>query len=345
MTIGPRTGKIRVLLVDDSATFRSALAYRLQSEPDMEVVGQAQDGQEAVMLVDRLAPDVVTMDVMMPRLDGVEASRRILEKKATAILLMSTLARSDEQRMALNALRLGVVDVINKPVLSGADATASLAHVLRLIRAAAEVEVSRFPHSPSQRVQKSSARDVKLIAIAASTGGPPAIEQILRRIPPMSPPVVIAQHLAPTFARGFAEWLSIAIACPVVEVVAPVAMARGNVYLPGERRHLIVRQGFCESKVAEESEIAPNADLLLHSVSTAYDRDAVGIILSGMGEDGAVGLKAMRAAGAWTIGQDRDSSTVYGMPQSASRLGACCEVLAIDKIGERVLSLVSGVGE
>jgi two-component system chemotaxis response regulator CheB len=336
--------RIRVLVVDDSATFRAALALALETDLDIQVVGQAADGKAAVELAHRLRPDVVTMDVMMPVLDGIEASKLILAHRPIPILLMSTLARRDEQRMALNALRLGVVDVTNKPVLAGAGGEQGIAQVLRLVKAAAEVIVTIQPANsrPSVKATPTAPRKLEVIAIAASTGGPPALERMLAQLPPGFPPVVIAQHLAPSFARGFADWLAAALGRPVIPVNEPELLRPGCIYIAGEKRHIRVRQGSTSPVNVEGSELAPNADVLFHSVATAYGPESLGIVLTGMGDDGATGLKALREAGGWTIGQDRDSSVVYGMPRVALEAGALCEVLPLDEIGRRVLSILAG---
>jgi two-component system chemotaxis response regulator CheB len=335
--------KIRVLVVDDSATFRAALSLALETDMEIQIVGQAADGRAAVEMVARLRPDVVTMDVMMPVLDGIEASKLILADRPIPILLMSTLARRDEQRMALNALRLGVVDVTNKPVLAGVGHEQGIQQVLRLVKAAADVAVTTLPTTSRAPVAVAPAqRKLELIAIAASTGGPPALERVLGLMPSGFPPVVIAQHLAPSFARGFADWLATAVGRPVISVSEPEPLKPGCIYVAGEKRHIRVRLGVASPMNVEGSELAPNADVLFHSVATVYGPDAVGIVLTGMGDDGATGLRAIREAGGWTIGQDRSSSVVYGMPRVALEAGALCESISLDEIGRRVVGMITG---
>jgi two-component system chemotaxis response regulator CheB len=337
--------RVRVLLVDDSQAFRQALALALGSDPTIEVVGQAADGRAAVALAQKLHPDVITMDVVMPVMDGLEASKLILADHPVPIILMSTLARSDEQRMALNALRLGVVDVTNKPVLAGPRARDGIAAVTKLVKAAAEVDVKRRPRSgPVPSGQQPGVRRPELIAIAASTGGPPALERILGPLPLRCPPVVVAQHLAPSFARGFADWLSSAIRRPVVPVEISEPLKEGTVYIAAEGKHIRVRRGWADAVRAEPSELSPNADVLFRAAAAYYGDAALGLVLTGMGNDGAEGLLAMRKAGAWTVGQDRDSSVVYGMPRVAAEAGACVEVLPLDEIAQRLLALLSGKG-
>lgn len=335
---------IRVLLVDDSAAFRAALAAALSADPEIEVVGQAGDGEEAIALCGPLRPDVVTMDVVMPKLDGLEASKRLLASpRPLPILLLTTLARSDEQRLALNALRLGVVDVTNKPVLVGAGAAAGISTIRRLIKAAARVHVAHRPRSVEMPAPTPEMlRRIGLIAIAASTGGPPAIEMVARALPPTFPPVVVAQHLAPSFAAGFADWLAAAVGRRVVSVGFAEPLQHSTIYVAGESSHVRVRDDLVEPVPCGRTELAPNADVLFGSVADCYGARGVGIVLTGMGNDGAGGLKALREAGGWTIAQDAGSSLVYGMPRVAWEAGACCEQLALEAIGARVRTLLAG---
>jgi two-component system chemotaxis response regulator CheB len=339
----PQARKIRVVVVDDSAAFRAALALALAADPEIEIAGQAADGEEAVALVERLRPDVVTMDVVMPKVDGIEASRRILATpRPVPILLLTTLARSEEQRMALNALRLGVVDVTNKPVLVGKGAAAGAASIIGLVKAAAVVHLPSS-HRPTRlmRFAKPEERQIELVAIAASTGGPPAIERLLSVLPRRLPPVVIAQHLAPSFHRGFAQWLASSVGREIKTIEHAEMLRANTIYVAGEHSHVRIGEGVVERVPCGATELSPNADVLFESVATAFGAHAVGVVLTGMGNDGAVGLLAMKDAGAWTIAQDADSSVVYGMPRVAWNAGACCEQLSLEQIGTRLAALIS----
>ena len=334
--------RVRVLLVDDSAAFRAALATALARDPSIEVVGQAGDGKQALALVKELQPDVVTMDVIMPVMDGLEAARAILAVRPTPILLMSNLARTNEQRLALSALRLGVVDAVNKPVLGGPDGKRGVASVIAQVKAAATVKMAKRPSLASSPSSAARRRRVALVAIAASTGGPPALEQVLAGLGESFPPVVVAQHLAASFTDGFVEWLAGALRVEVRAVDAPIAPRAGCVYVAAEGRHLRARPGLVEPVAAAAGELSPNADLLLTSAAEAYGASAIGVVLTGMGRDGAAGLRALRDAGAWTIAQDEASSVVYGMPRAAVEAGACSEVLPLSAIGPR-LAWLAGV--
>jgi two-component system chemotaxis response regulator CheB len=178
-----------------------------------------------------------------------------------------------------------------------------------------------------------------VIAIAASTGGPPALERVLARLPAAAPPVVIAQHLVPPFSDGFSDWLHQVTGRAAVRVEDREALAEGRLYVAGTQRHLRLRHGLVEAVAAHESELAPSADQLFFSAAASYGPAALGIVLTGMGRDGTRGLTALRQAGGWTIGQDSHTSVVYGMPRSAFEAGACCEVLPLDEVAERLAAL------
>jgi two-component system chemotaxis response regulator CheB len=334
---------IRVLIVDDSAAFRAALAHALESDRRIEVVGQAGDGTAAIALAAELKPDVITMDVVMPVCDGLEAARRILAARPLPIVLLSTLARSDEQRTALNALRLGVLDVTNKPVLAGPSGAAGIAQVIRLVKAAAEIDLcSRRSLGQRQLLPPTGARRVELITIAASTGGPPALERLFGGLPATLPAVIVAQHLAPSFAKGFADWLGGVTRRPIVSVTSAQPLVAGRIYVAGEGQHIRVRSGLVVGVTATPGELTPSADLLFESVAATAGPRAVGMVLTGMGNDGASGLKALRDAGAWTIAQDDASSVVWGMPRAAAQAGGCCEILSLDQIARRVTGMLEG---
>jgi chemotaxis response regulator CheB len=319
-------------VVDDSASFRAALARALAREESIEIVGQADDGKSAIAAARSLRPDVVLMDVLMPELGGIAATKRIMATAPVPIVLMSNIARTDEQRAAFTALGSGAIDVINKPVLVGLGAPASVAALVSTLQIAATANVSRAARAQPRGSIASVARRVEIVAIAASTGGPPAIAQVLAARGSQGAPVVIAQHLAPSFARGFADWLGGVVPCRVVYVERPRPLQHGVAYVAADGNHLVVSRGMVSLAPARKTELSPSADLLFRSVAEAYREQALGIVLTGMGTDGAVGLRAIRLAGGWTIGQDADSSTVFGMPAAAAAADACCAVQSLDEI-------------
>lgn len=331
----PVPAPLRLLLVDDSRTFRAALMQGLAHEPSVHVVGEAIDGLEAVDMAELLRPDVISMDVIMPRCTGIEAAQKILKKRHVPIVLLTTMARIDEQWMALNALRSGVVDVSSKPVLVGPTAANDLHALVRMLHlAAAAGDTRRRVHpadAASARRPVMRPERANLMVVGASTGGPPALEKALCRLHANSPPVVVAQHLAPSLAQSFGRWLGGAVGREAVVVRDVEELRPGHVYIASDRCNLEVRGRRVMALPAGLVGAAPSVDQLLHSVAKNNGGRAIGVILTGMGVDGAAGLNAMRQAGAWTVAQDR-SAVIFGMPAAAAEQGACQEVLSLDEI-------------
>ncbi len=328
----------RVLLVDDSDSYRAALGMALARDRSIQIIGEAADGKIALELIERLHPDVVLMDVIMPRLDGIETARIISGSDVAAVVLMSIIVRYPEQRGALNKVPLGSIDLTDKPVLIGKAGEASIAKLIQRLKTAVHNHRLRQErlHAQPHHIAPLSCQ---LIAIAASTGGMEATRHILMHLPSNFPPVVIAQHVDPEFAERFAALLQNMIHRPVTAVQSPTPLYPGHLYVASHHHHIQVRPGMVHSHPAQAGELAPSADSLFFSVSQWYGETAVGIILTGMGEDGALGLKSVREAGGWTIAQDDRSALVYGMPRAAFEVGACREVLPLTLIGERLANL------
>ena len=328
------TERLRVLVVDDSVAFRTALVHGLAGVASIEVVGEASDGHEAIAMAARLHPDVISMDVIMPHCTGIEAAQKILAGGRMPIVLLSTMARFDEQWMALNALRLGVLDVSNKPNLVGPTAAHELHQLVCVLHNAARATP---PASKPMQMRSSGTmarpRTVALIAIGASAGGPAAVERVLGGLHKTPPPVVVAQHLAPNFASTFAKWLADTLGRPVVPVEHTAALEPGCIYIAHDRVNIAVQSGVLRaSPTPVEQPVAPSIDQLLFSVAKIYGPRALGMVLTGMGSDGAAGLLAMRARGAYTVAEDQETSVVYGIPRAAAERGACHEVLPLDTL-------------
>ncbi len=335
---------IRVLIVDDSPTMRAMIASVLQPEQDIEVVGSACDPLEAREAIKALNPDVVTLDVEMPNMNGIEFLERLMRLRPMPVIMISTLTQEGADA-TLQALELGAVDCIGKP--RDGDIRAAFRPLADMIRAAANSRVrSRAAAAPVQAAVASAYRPNRnLLALGSSTGGVEALQTLLQTFPAMCPPTVITQHMPPVFTRNFAQRLDKTCAPAVCEAEDGMPIQAGHVYLaPGGDHHLRVEGGTGGLRCRLQASGAvnghrPSVDVLFDSVAAAMGAKAVGVILTGMGRDGAAGLKRMRDAGARTIGQDEASCVVYGMPRAAYELGAVEQQLPLSRIATAALNL------
>lgn len=340
---------IRVLVADDSATVKEYLVSLLGEHPALEVVGTARDGVEAVEQAERLRPDVIVMDVHMPRMNGEEATRQIMERVPTRIVMVTASSSRDETSVAFRALGAGALTVVEKP--GGPDhpgQAESARRLVEMVTLMAEVKVVRRWPRRERAVPPSPAparpdRTIRVIAIGASTGGPQAVAAILAALPrDLGVPILIVQHIAPGFTAGLAEWLGQGVRL-AVKLAGPGEPVRpGTVYLAPEGLQLgITRDGRIRlTQEAAEDGFCPSASHLFQSVAEAYGRSAVGILLTGMGRDGAKGLLTLRQAGGVTVAQDEESSVIFGMPGEAVRVGAAEYVLSPEQISGMIRSLV-----
>jgi len=339
---------IRVLLVEDSVVTREYLSHLLGQDPAIEVVGTARDGVEAVEQAQRLKPDLVLMDVHMPRMNGYEATRQIMERSPAPIVMISASLDQGEVAMTFAALEAGALTVLPKPVGPGhplhADSTRKVVETVKLM---AEVKVvRRWPKrdSPPAPIPSLDAgeRRVRLVAIGASTGGPPAVAEILKGLPAdLGFPILFVQHIAPGFAGGLVEWLR-QVTPLAVKLAEPDELVQaGSVYVAADGAQMgITRQGRIRvTNEAAPDGFCPSVSHLFESAAEAYGRAALGVLLTGMGRDGAAGLRRLREAGGLTIAQDEESSVVFGMPQEAIRLGAAEKVLNPSEIGQAIRAL------
>ena len=348
-------GKIRVLIVDDSAIVRRILSDALAGEPDLEVVGTAPDPYVARDKILSLRPDVLTLDIEMPRMDGITFLKKLMHFHPLPVILISSLAQPT-CRLAVEALEFGAVEVLAKP--GGPYSVGELRQVLaNKIRAAAVARLKRAepaaqperperprpPQSPGIATDSSGAvADRKVIAIGASTGGTEAIASVLSRLPASSPGVVIAQHIPPVFSRAFANRLNDLCAVEVREAEDNDTVRPGLALVaPGDFHMLLRRSGGRYSvEVKTGPRVCyqrPSVDVLFSSVAVTAGRDATGVLLTGMGSDGAQGLLKMRQAGARTIAQDEASCVVFGMPREAVLLGAVTRTTSLDLIPAAIL--------
>jgi len=333
---------IRVLIVDDSALVRRVLSDALSRFPDLQVVGTANDPYEARERIIELDPDVLTLDIEMPRMDGLTFLEKLMRAQPTRVVVVSSVAQASSAN-AVRAMSLGAVDVVPKP-----DGPRSVPDVERLLvralRTAAAIPLSRLraprarivPPAPSRpRAEARPSR--RLVAIGASTGGPPAIEQVLAGLAPTTPGIVIVQHMPPVFTKAFADRLDGLCALHVQEAADNELILDGCAYIAPGGRHLAVRrtpEGF-RTVLKDAPPVhhqRPAVDVLFDSVANATGSSAVAALLTGMGADGARGMQTLRETGAWTIAQDEASCVVYGMPREAVELDAACEVRPLEEI-------------
>ncbi len=343
---------VKVLIVDDSATAQKYLEYIISSDKDLRVVGVAKDGEEATILTRLKRPDVVLMDIHMPKMNGYEATRKIMQAHPVPIVIISALLALDEGQNIFQAMQAGAVAVLEKPKgLGHTENDRMVAKLIQTVKLMSEVRVvrriSRFhePKAVHERLltkadikpvlSKEIKKEIKVVLIGASTGGPPVIETILSRLVADFPyPVLIVQHIAEGFLEGMVEWLGRKTA---LRVQIP---ADGEYVMGG---HVYFAPDSCNMGITRSSKIAldktspakgprPSVSYLFDSATKAFGKGAVGVLLTGMGKDGALELKMMRDKKAITIAQDKESSLVHGMAGEAIKMGAAAHILSPEKI-------------
>jgi len=337
---------IRTLVIDDSATIRRVFTEALQLTDDIEVVGTAPDaflGLEAILA---LNPDVITLDIEMPHMDGLTFLTRLMQSRPMPVVVISSVSARGSNA-AMRALELGAVDVLCKPS-SAQEARAFPAVLARSIQVAAAARLHATPGAAAARIgalrrATASAPSGSVFAIGASTGGTEAIRQVLTAWPGEGPPIVIVQHLPPQFTKPFAERLNEVTSVRVAEAVGGEELLPGTAWVaPGGRHMAVVRHaGQCYLHLSNEPPEhfqRPAVDVLFRSVAKAIGRRAVGAVLTGMGQDGVGGLLAMRQAGARTFAQDQDTSVIFGMPRVALERGAAERACPLHEISTTVLA-------
>nr|HEX4315833.1 chemotaxis response regulator protein-glutamate methylesterase [Kofleriaceae bacterium] len=339
---------IRVLVVDDSALMRRLLTELLGRDPEIEVVGAAQDPYVAREQIKALSPDVITLDVEMPRMDGLTFLRNLMRLRPMPVVMVSSLTERGADA-TLTALELGAIDFVAKPKLDVArgidDLAAEIVAKVKIAARARPVALGNRPQPVARGPLLRTTTD-RVIAIGASTGGTEAIARVLAQLPPDMPGIVIAQHIPPEFSRRFAERLHAGSALTVREASDGEPVLLGHVYVaPGARHLRIERRGARYTCAVGDDEPVnrhrPSVDVLMSSVAEHAGANAIGVMLTGMGADGADGLRAMRDRGATTIAQDRESSVVWGMPGEAVKRGGAGEVLPLDAVAARLVALTA----
>ena len=346
--------RTRVLIIDDSALMRKLLVGIMEQDPALEVVGTALDPLDARDKIKALHPDVLTLDIEMPKMDGLTFLRNLMRLRPMPVVMISSLTdRGADATLA--ALEIGAVDYVSKPKLDLQQGLDELAEIIvAKVKAAACARVTPRPTASSPGEQphgRHAERSItalgttdRLIAIGSSTGGTEAVAEILARLPPDAPGVVIAQHIPEVFSQRWALRMDRESALAVAEARDGEQILIGHAYIAPGGRHLRVERSGAKyvCRIGNDAPVnrhRPSVDVLFHSVADQVGRNAVGGILTGMGADGADGLREMSRVGCKTVAQDRASSVVWGMPGEAVKRGAAGEVLPLDAIADRILSL------
>lgn len=354
-------GQIRALIVDDSAFMRKMVGDILSRSDKIEVVGTARNGQEALDKLEALAPHVITLDVEMPVMDGIETLRRVMEVRPTPIVMLSSLTEEGAE-VTLRALHMGAVDFIHKP--SGAislDIEKVAEAIIATVEAAAGSNMSSLarrplagpkpvsppppaaPAAPRPSPRPDGTGHRAVVVIGTSTGGPRALQEVIPRLPAdLEAPVVVVQHMPPKFTKSLAERLDMLSAVEVREARDGDPIRPGTVLLAPGGRHMRVGDGH---KIALSDEpplwgVRPAADLLIESVAQSYGAGAVGVIMTGMGHDGARAMQYLKEHGGSTIAESEETCVIYGMPRAVVEAGAADEVVPLQRIAERIVRLV-----
>ncbi|MBI5741835.1 MAG: chemotaxis-specific protein-glutamate methyltransferase CheB [Nitrospirae bacterium] len=345
---------IKVLIVEDSPVVQEFLVHVLGLEPDIEIIGRVNDGEEAVDFVKRTKPDVITMDIIMPKMNGLEATRRIMETNPVPIVVVSGNWDPKEVDTTFRAMEAGALAIVRRPYGAGhPEHESAVKEMVRTVRLMSEVKVVRRWSRPASVIQDMEADppvprgahpEISVIAIGASAGGPPVLQKILSGLPADFPsPVLIVQHMAEGFLPGMLEWLGATSGIPLHIASDGVAAIPGQAWFAPDGFHMGIRNSgriFLSDREPERG-ARPSVSFLFRSVAEAYGNNAAAVLLTGMGSDGAVELKLLKEKGAVTIVQDRESSVIYGMPGAAKELGAALYELSPEKIVSALMDVTS----
>ncbi len=354
------SSKIKVLIVDDSAVIRRALAAILETDPGMEVIGTAGDPYLAAQKIAQEVPDVITLDVEMPRMDGLTFLRKIMTQHPIPVVIISSLTAKGTET-AIRALEYGAVEVVAKPQFATSQELQELfrERLIGVVRAAGHARLKRRSAAPLTVAPKHSADAVmqpamgssmiqtteKVIAVGASTGGTEALRTFLEALPLDAPGIVIVQHMPEHFTRSFANRLNELCRVTVKEAENGDSVIRGRALIAPGNQHLLLKRSGARYYVELNdgppvNRHRPSVDVLFRSTARFAGKNAIGILMTGMGNDGAQGLLEMKTAGAHTVAQDEKSCVVFGMPKEAIKLGAADKVLPLDQIAGQMLRMV-----
>jgi two-component system chemotaxis response regulator CheB len=374
---------IKVLVVEDSLTMQSMLVEILSTDPGIKVVGTATNGKDAIAQAHALKPDVVTMDIRMPIMDGFEATRRIMHECPTRIIVVSASIDSPDLNISFNAIKAGALEIVEKPRGNAENFDSIRGRLVDLVKVMSEVKVvRRRAHAAPGAAGSSSALPAlgasgiipavkdpatlpqqaniaglhrgsssgtfsrvntpAILAIGSSTGGPAALNVVFKSLPKtLSVPIVVVQHISKGFTRGLVDWLQTECALPIKIAQQDERIFPGEIYFAPDNVHLILnRRGLLGlTQTAPVSFVRPSVTVLFESVAKHYSNQAIAVILTGMGDDGATGIRMIRDAGGTTLGQDEASCVVYGMPKAAAELNALSHVVPLPDIASRVVAL------
>jgi two-component system chemotaxis response regulator CheB len=355
--------KIRVLIVDDSASVRQTLTAVLQSDPQIEVIGAAADPFIAAKRIQEEIPDVITLDVEMPRMDGITFLRKLMSQHPIPVVMCSSLTESGSETL-LQALEAGAVDIILKPKIGAADHLAESAmRICEVVKSAAQARLGRRKITSARQSElsgptakltadavlpppsgKAMARTTEMVVcVGASTGGTEALREMLEKLPANTPGIVIVQHMPEKFTAAFAKRLNSLCEMEIKEAADGDPVLRGHVLIaPGDKHMLLERQGARYHVSVRTGPLVsrhrPSVDVLFRSAARAAGANAMGVIMTGMGDDGARGMLEMHQAGAFTVSQDEASSVVFGMPKEAIAHGGVDKILPLDRIAAEILA-------
>jgi two-component system chemotaxis response regulator CheB len=343
--------RLRVLIVEDSATVREFLRYVIGRDPRLEVAAAVETGEEAIRILSKVNPDVISLDIHLPGMNGFETTRRIMSDQPTPIVVVSASAGL-AMDLTMKSLQAGALTVVEKPKGDSrndyenlADKLCTQLAVMSQVHVVRQRRHARNGVHPRTRPARSRPGTYRMLGIASSTGGPDALGKLFRAMDENFPlPILLVQHITPSFLPGFASWLS--KICPfkvqiIEERIHPVA---GTIYLAAVDRHLVVdEQSVFVNREEPVCAQRPSGTILFRSMAESLGEHALGVLLTGMGEDGAQGLLELRNAGGYTVAEDQSTAIVYGMPRAAMNHGAACESLPLPAIARRITEL-AGVG-
>ncbi|OGR28660.1 MAG: hypothetical protein A2277_18545 [Desulfobacterales bacterium RIFOXYA12_FULL_46_15] len=352
--------KIRVMIVEDSPTVRELLIHIINQDPRLEVAAGVDSGEKALRIIGRIQPDVISMDIRLPGMTGFEATRKIMQIRPTPIVVISASVEKEDLQISMNALRAGALSVVEKPVNFNQASYYELAHkictqlvIMSKVKVISQrlktkpIYLSGHPMAdrpiPLRDNMTGKRNSYKWLGLVASTGGPKALSEILGSLPRNFPlPIFVVQHITASFHDGFIDWLNSITPLSVMKADTRMIPVPGSIYLPPVDHHLIVQNGHV---LPANSPLVcrqrPSGTVLFQSMAEHSGRNVIGVVLTGMGEDGSEGLKAIKDAGGYTIAENESTSVVYGMPAAAVAIDGVCESLPLDEIAPRILELTA----